>query len=253
MHIFRYRTFKKRQDLDTVEKAAQEEPGEEGAVQPEEEEESGFFGRAGARFREDWIEILSAAILALATVATAWCAYQSSRWSGVMTINFAKSNAARTESTKANTTGGQLIQVDAGVFLNWVDAYVAGEQELANFIEKNWFSDELKAANDAWLATDPVGNPEAPASPFEMPEYQSFYLNVSRSYDTLASSYRDDALDSNQRSDNYVLLAVLFATVLFFAGICTKFKRRWMQISFLMLAIVIFGVALGILSTFPVY
>jgi hypothetical protein len=143
--------------------------------------------------------------------------------------------------------------VDAGVFLNWVDAFAAGEMELAAFISNNWFSDELKLATDAWLATNPIGNPNAPASPFDMPEYTSFFLNISQSYDTLANAYRDDALDSNQRSDNYVLLAVLFASVLFFAGICTKFKHRWMQIAFITLAIVIIGIAGGILFTFPVY
>ena len=231
----------------------QEETVKEEATKPEEEEEAGFLGKVGARFREDWIDILSAAILALATIATAWCAYQSARWSGVMTINFAKSNAARTESNKANTSGGQLVQVDAGLFLNFVDSYIAGEIELAEFIMNNWFSSELKAATDAWLATDPITNPDAPPSPFAMPEYTSFYLNASRSYDTLANSYREDALDSNQRSDNYVLLAVLFASVLFFAGICSKFKRTWMQIAFLTLAIVILGIAGGILFTFPVY
>ena len=253
MHIFRHWIFKAQQDQEAKEKIEKEKTVEEGSAQPEEEKKTGFFGRAGARLREDWIEILSAAVLALATIATAWCAYQSARWSGVMTINFAKSNAARTESNKANTSGGQLVQVDAGVFLNWVDAYVAGEMELAAFIANNWFSDELKAATDAWLATDPIGNPDAPSSPFAMPEYTSFYLSVAQSYDTLANAYRDDALDSNQRSDNYVLLAVLFASVLFFAGICTKFKRTWMQIAFLTLAIVILSGAGGILFTFPVY
>jgi hypothetical protein len=165
MHIFRYGIFKRRQDQEAKEKAGQKEPAKEGAVQPEEEEATGFFGRAGARLREDWIEILSAAILALATIATAWCAYQSARWSGVMTIEFAKSNAARTESTKANTSGGQLAQIDVGLFLNWVDSYVAGETELAAFISNKWFSDELKVATDAWLATNPIENPDAPASP----------------------------------------------------------------------------------------
>jgi hypothetical protein len=79
MHIFRFNIFKRRQDQEAKEKAGQKEPGEGEAVQPEEEEEAGFFERAGARFREDWIEILSAAILALATIATAWCAYQSAQ------------------------------------------------------------------------------------------------------------------------------------------------------------------------------
>ena len=115
------------------------------------------------------------------------------------------------------------------------------------------FDWKLKVATEAWLATNPIGNPDAPSSPFDMPEYKSFYISVSRSFDTLAGAYRDDALDTNQLSDNYVLLAVLFASVLFFAGICTKFKREWMQIAFVTLAIVILGVAGGILFTFPVY
>ena len=32
--------------------------------------------------RTDWVEILAAVILALATIMAAWSAYQSSRWGG---------------------------------------------------------------------------------------------------------------------------------------------------------------------------
>jgi hypothetical protein len=213
----------------------------------------GFFGRAGIRWRAEWVEILSAAILALATIATAWCAYQSTRWSGLMTISFAKSNTARTQSTKTQTAGGQLVQVDVGVFMEWVNAYVNEQTELADFIKENWFSKELEAATDAWLATNPVGNADAPDSPFVMPEYKSRGIELSQSYDALADSYREDALNDNQRSDNYVLLAVWFASVLFFAGMCTKFKQRWLQITLLMFAITILCVGAGILFTFPVH
>jgi hypothetical protein len=213
----------------------------------------GWRKRAGARFRVEWLEIIAAAILALATIATAWCAYQSARWSGLMTINFSKSNTARTESAKTQMAGGQLIQVDVGLFLQWVDATYKKETDLAEFIKKQWFSDELNAATDAWIATKPLENPDAPKSPFAMPEYVSAEIVLSRSYDVLGDSYRIDALNDNQRSDNYVLMAVLFATVLFFAGICTKFKQRWMQIAFLILAVLILFVGAGILLTFPVY
>ena len=215
---------------------------------------TGLFRRARIRFRAEWLEILSAAILALATIATAWCAYQSARWSGLMTISFAKSNTARTQSTKLLSAGGQLIQVDVGLFLEYVNAAIVDQnQELADFVKERWFSDELAAATDAWLELDPINNPDAPRSPFAMSEYQSRGLQLSQSYDILADSYREDALNDNQRSDNYVLLAVLFASVLFFAGICTKFKHRWLQITLLMFAVVIICIGAGILLTFPVH
>jgi hypothetical protein len=214
---------------------------------------AGLFERASTKFRAEWVEILSAAILALATIATAWCAYQSARWSGLMTISFAKSNTARTQSTKALTAGGQLIQVDVGLFLEYVNAVIDEKLELADFVKDRWFSAELSAATDAWLATDPIENPDSPKSPFAMPEYQSRGLELSQSYDTLADSYREDALNDNQRSDNYVLLAVFFASVLFFAGMCTKFKQRWLQITLLMFAITILCIGIGILLTFPIH
>ncbi len=229
----------------------QEKPGRR--EPPEPEDDSGLLERAGVRFRAEWVEIISAAILALATIATAWCAYQSARWSGLMTINFTRSNTARTESVKTQTAGGQLIQVDVGMFTEYVNSAINDQQELADFVKNRWFSQELKAATDAWLATDPINNPDSPNSPFDMPEYTSAALELSRSYEILADSYRSDALKDNQRSDNYVLLAVLFATVLFFAGICTKFKARWMQISFLVLAVAILCIGAGILLTFPIY
>jgi hypothetical protein len=227
------------------------ESSQEAAKPPK--EKSGLFKRAGIRFRAEWVEILSAAILALATIATAWCAYQSARWSGLMTISFAKSNTARAQSTKIQTAGGQLIQVDVGLFLEYVNAVVDQKQELADFVKDRWFSDELKTATDAWLALDPIDNPDTPKSPFAMPEYKSRGIILSQSYDDLAESYRMDALNDNQRSDNYVLLAVFFASVLFFAGMCTKFKQRWLQITLLMFAIAILCVGVGIVLTFPVH
>jgi hypothetical protein len=57
---------------------------------PQSPEEPGLAARAEARADEvagrfdksDWIELLSALLLALATIAAAGCAYQSTRWGG---------------------------------------------------------------------------------------------------------------------------------------------------------------------------
>ena len=45
----------------------------------------------------DWVDIASAALLALATVATAWSGYQASRWNGEQAKAGARANAARIE------------------------------------------------------------------------------------------------------------------------------------------------------------
>ena len=252
MSIFRSSPGKRDSGLEEGKEPEDMEPSDE-SVETQ-GEDAGLFERATIRFREEWVEILSAAILALATIATAWCAYQSARWSGLMTISFAKSNTARTQSAKLQTAGGQLIQVDVGLFLEYVNAVVVDENmELADFIKDRWFSEELNTATDAWLATDPINNPDSPKSPFSMPEYKSRGIELSQSYNTLAESYREDALNDNQRSDNYVLLAVFFASVLFFAGMCTKFKQRWLQITMLVFAVGILCVGAGILLTFPVH
>lgn len=46
-------------------------------------------------------EIAAAILLSIATVLTAWCAYQATRWSGVQSIRYAEASAARVESTRA--------------------------------------------------------------------------------------------------------------------------------------------------------
>ena len=121
--------------------------------------------------KTDWVEIFSTFLLALATVATAWSGYQASRWSGEQSIAFSEANAARVESTRESTRAGQQIQIDVALFTQWIDAFAKEEDELADFYEKR-FREEFRPAFEAWLATKPRTNPDAPLSPFTMPEYQ---------------------------------------------------------------------------------
>ena len=62
-------------------------------------------------------------------------------------------------------------QIDVALFTQWVDAYVREETELADFY-RGRFRDEFKPAFQAWVATEPRTNPDAPLSPFAMPEYK---------------------------------------------------------------------------------
>jgi hypothetical protein len=199
---------------------------------PQEEEKGGEAEKGepggGRKKGDNWLEIASTVLLSLAMIATAWCAYQAARWSGLMTINFSQANANRNFAMRYADEANQKILLDATIFLDFVDLYVmpgVTEEQLRTYMDR-FFPDRLKKAVDAWLALEPMENPDAPRNPFEMREYVNKSEVLSGAYMNLAESYSQEARENNQQSDNYILLSVLFAIVLFFAGVSSKFENR---------------------------
>ncbi|MCL1692572.1 MAG: hypothetical protein M3096_02700 [Actinomycetia bacterium] len=189
------------------------------------------------------IEAIASIVLAIAVVLTAWAAFQAGKWGGEQSIQFSVAGASRTESTRADTRGGQLAQIDVSMFTDFIAAYIddigTGAIEpydgstftpttgtLSGFLY-NRFREEFRPAMDAWLATDPAGNPDAPQTPFDMDEYQVAEFAEAQRLVEIADQAAVDARTANQNGDNYVLTAVLFATVLFFSGIASKLENRW--------------------------
>ncbi|MEA2022877.1 MAG: hypothetical protein U9N79_01155 [Actinomycetota bacterium] len=189
------------------------------------------------------LESIASIVLAIAVVLTAWAAFQAGKWGGEQSIQFSVAGASRTESTRADTRGGQLAQIDVAMYIDFVTAFVDDvgsrriprydgstftptEGTLSGFLYER-FREEFRPAMDAWLATDPVGNPDAPATPFDMTEYQVAEFAEAQRLVEIADEAAVDARTANQNGDNYVLTAVLFATVLFFSGIASKLESRW--------------------------
>ncbi len=192
---------------------------------------------------EQWSEILSATLLAVVAIGTAWSGFQSAQWGGIQSIKFSRASSLRVESTRASTLGGQLVTLDVILFEGWVDAYVAENEALLNFYEGR-FRDEFNPAFEAWVATDPVNNPDAPSQPFLMEEYQVASMQEAEQLEEDASALFTEGERANQTSDDYAFSTVLLATVLFFAGIATRFE--WQPIRWVLLAIgiglLVFGV-----------
>lgn len=201
--------------------------------------------------RDRWIEILSSVLLAIAVIATAWSGYQATRWGGVQANAFAAAGAARTESTRASTTAGQLVTIDVTIFVEWAAALSQDNDALAEFLEER-MRDEFKPALDAWLATEPLDNPDAPPAPFAMPEYQLADEQAAEDLLAEAEEKSEEAREANQTGDDYVLTTVLFAAVLFFAGVGTKFKSRLVKGVTLLLGTAIFVIGAILLASYPI-
>ena len=197
------------------------------------------------------LELVATVLLAVATVGTAWSGYQASRWNGEQATAFSRAGATRVESSKADSLANSQTQIDVATFTQWVDAYAQNQTELADFYYMR-FREEFRPAMEAWVATRPRMNPDAPLTPFVMPEYQLQAREEADRLEVEAEGWSATARRDIQRATNYVLCVVLFAAVLFFAGMSTKLQSprlRWFLLGF---GVVIFIGTVVWLATFPV-
>ena len=197
------------------------------------------------------LEIAVTVLLAAAAVATAWASYQSARWRSEQAVAGGKSIAARVESTRAADVANRQGQIDVGLFTQWVDAYLRDEDELSAFYLKR-FRPEFRPAFDAWVATRPRINRNAPLSPFAMPEYKLAATTEADRLEARAAAFSLDVGRFIQRADNYALAVVLFAIALFFAGISTRLHSIAPRMVVLGLGYALFLGGVIWIATFPV-
>lgn len=200
---------------------------------------------------DERLDIVATVLLALATVATAWSGYQASRWNGEQAKASSRTNAIRIEAARAQGLAQAQTQVDVATFSSWADAYAHKDTLLADFYFKR-FRKEFRPAVQAWIATRPLRNPDAPLTPFAMPEYQLQSRKDANRLDAEAELSAAAVRSDIQRSTNYVLAVVLFAAALFFAGMSTKLPTLRLRRVLLAIGLIVFVGTVVWLATFPV-
>ena len=203
------------------------------------------------RKRKRWVEITCAVVLALATTASAWCTYQATLWSGVQTFRLAAAGKAGRETVKNSVAGIQARAFDGIMLMHYMEARVQGRKDLEDFFYRR-FRPEMKRAVDAWLKTDPLNNPDAPPHPLKMKEYVLEPEIEARKQAEIEKQKSAAAEEANQHSDRYVLLTVLFASVLFFAGIAGTMDIPWLRKALGILALAFFVATVIFLATMPI-
>jgi hypothetical protein len=175
--------------------------------------------------RDRTITIIEAVLLAVVAVLAAWSGYASSKWSTESSLALARASAARNEASRADITATNLRNFDASTFNTWFTAYVAGDQQAMAVAERR-FRPEFKVAFDAWIATNPNTNPNAPPGPTYMKEYKQPAAVAADHYDAEATKLYAEGAHNGATADNYVRTTVFLATVLFLVGISGHFRVR---------------------------
>lgn len=200
--------------------------------------------------RTDWRELIAILLLSVTAILTAWTGFQASKWSGAMSISFSQASTNRIEAARLESTANRKLSVQVSLFTQWLQAYQAGDTELTEFLQAR-FPEPLATVFPAWLDTRPLKDPDAPATPFDMEEYVIPESVDARAADATADRKFRQALRNNQRGDNYTVLTIGFASVLFFAALSERMRRRSAQWALLCIGGVGFVLLAVILMTFP--
>ena len=153
---------------------------------------------------------------------------------------------ARIESIDLSSEARDVRAVDLTVYAEWLDATARGDTAFADYIRAR-FTPAFAIAFDNWQAGG-----EDLKSPFAEPSYVPAGSEEAVAAAALADEKFDAALESNQRGDNYSILTVLFAMVLFFTAMSQRNTSRWGGWFLLGLGAVIAVSGGIILATFPV-
>jgi len=184
--------------------------------------------------RQRLLDSWTAIILAIAAVATAWASFQASQWSGAQSDRQSESTILRSDAGRAQTAATADTVIDSQTWLSWVSAVDAKQEAKAKFLSTR-FSPTLKTAQADWLSGVKLDDQGVPVviplgTPLDLPSYQ---LPKQIESDTKAAQAEAKLGEADQAANNstgFVLVALLFAMVLFFASIATKFTEPKVQV-----------------------
>jgi len=201
--------------------------------------------------RHALFEPLVLLLLSLATVGTAWCSFQAAAWGGVSQRFSNQSAAASRRAAARELQSQQLALLDVLLFSQYINARSLSNESLSRFYAER-FRAEAKTAFEAWLATRPFENTNAPPHPFVTNLYQPRMLAEANAAEEESQRLWQQAGEAGRTSRSYVLITVLLASALFCGGTASKFEAAWIRRSVLGLGLAAFLFAAARLWLLPI-
>jgi hypothetical protein len=199
-------------------------------------------------YRTNMIAVL---LMAAATLGSSWSAYQSSLWNGVQTFRLMDAAALSRAADKKTLAANQLRAVEASLFVEYARDLHEGRTALSGFLLAR-MPPELQQAIKAWIATQPLKNPQAPTTPFVMPEYRVAAEDEARELKMKADATYDEAQRANRTSDAYTMIGVLYTASLFLAGLTSAFEEKLVRRTVLVLSFSMLVLALIVMVGKPI-
>ena len=209
-------------------------------------------------WNENKIEVITAILLGMTALLTAWATWIGSLHGGIQAINFTKSNNTSSEAGTAYDYALQLFISDVMTWNKIVDysfemtlAEIDHDQKKMDLLKEKVQNYTKQNASDILTEGIDWMKESDAASPFEMPGiYEKYFGKANEMYDE-AHELLKEGQNDNARGDAYNLATVLFSMVLFLLGIVGVFKRLPNRIMILTIAVVILAGATIYMLSIP--
>lgn len=180
-------------------------------------------------------ELIAAFILSVAALLSSYSGFQAELWDGDQAANYTLAEQMRTTASKTETVSGQKVGLDTMLFTQWLDAYVKGETKLEEYYRQR-FRPQFHRAFERWMAMNPQDNPDAPPTPFALPDYNHILLAETKKMQTEADRLFEAGQRANEISDAYGQATVILALSLFMGGIVQAFNAHRLRVALLTIA-----------------
>jgi len=196
------------------------------------------------------VQIGEAVLLALVTLTAAWAGYSAAKWGTTSRVEIAQSSTLRNLATRDDLTAISLRNFDASTFNAWFIAFTLNSPQ-KEAIAVRRFRPQFLVAFNAWMATDPLHNPQAPPGPTYMPQYKLPEQAQANALDNAAAAKFNAGNAASLVSDNYVRITVFLAAVLFLVGIGSSFKLHGVRYALITLGSVLLVVSVVLILRQP--
>jgi hypothetical protein len=194
--------------------------------------------------------IIEAVVLSVVAVVAAWSGFSAAKWSTESSLSLARASTQRQVASRLYEEALTYRADDAVMFNAWLGAVETGNAPAQRIAEKR-FRPAYRVAFDAWLATHPFSNSNAPAGPQNMPQYHPTGLAESVQRDAIADASFVRGQLSAGRADDYIRTTVILASVLFLVGIATQLPSESVRIALVSVGIGLLVFAAVLILTLP--
>lgn len=174
------------------------------------------------QLRHRVLEVLSACLLGIATVGSAWCAYQASQWNEKAADEARLSAEARVEGTRLHSLAATTVTYDTNVITAYANAVATDQTDLARLYRDTLVRPEFLPILDRWETE--VERGRSPRNLLEDEAYLDALFEPYRVADERAEHHAELGVEAGRNAVDHLVTTVLLAVGLFFAGVTNVFR-----------------------------
>jgi hypothetical protein len=197
------------------------------------------------------LELLTVVVLGMATVASAWCAFQSSRWGDVSDDESRTASDLRVEQARLYSRGTQIGLYDTQIVTAYAAALGDQNEALQEFLRESLMRPALVPIVDGWLASVRRGDRDVEGL-LENEQYLAglFAEADATGREIAATSAR--ASEASSTADDYLRTTLFMASALFFGGVVTSFRVRSAKVLLLFAALLLLATGAAQIVDLPI-